>query len=43
MKKIVNYMDSVYLNRPSNQGVNKKHKINFWCPTGMIPVEQNIL
>ena len=39
MKKIVNFMSSVYVNRPQCEQTDKRQAINFWCPTGMTPVK----
>lgn len=41
MKKIVNIIDSIYVNRPNNLKESEQHKINFWCPTGMNPIVLN--
>ena len=38
MKKIVDFMNPVYLNRPQKSKESKKKTINFWCPTGMNPI-----
>lgn len=39
MKKIVDFMSSVYLNRLKSEQTDKQQAINFWCPTGMTPVK----
>ena len=36
MKKMVDFMNSMFANQPKS--LNTNHKINYWCPTGMIPV-----
>lgn len=38
MKKIVDFVNSIYLNRLKNEDVQHSQKINYWCPTGMTPV-----
>lgn len=42
MKKIVDFMNPMYLNRPKRINEFSKKKINHWCPTGMIPIMLNI-
>ena len=36
MKKMVYFMNSMFANQPKS--LNTNNKINYWCPTGMIPV-----
>ena len=38
MKKIVGLIKSVFSHHSENTNTRKQGKINFWCPTGMIPV-----
>ena len=38
MKKIVGLMKSVFSHHSEETNAKNQAKINFWCPTGMIPV-----
>lgn len=38
MKKIVGLMKSVFSHHAENRNSSHSTKINYWCPTGMIPV-----
>jgi len=38
MKKIVDFMNPVYFNRPKKSSESNKKIINYWCPTGMNPI-----
>ena len=33
---MVDFMNSMFANQPKS--LNTNNKINYWCPTGMIPV-----
>lgn len=41
MKKIVDFMNPMYLNRPEKIKDFNKKAVNYWCPTGMIPIMLN--
>ena len=38
MKKIVNFMKTVFVDHSTDKKTKNCNKINFWCPSGMIPV-----
>ena len=38
MKKIVDLMKTVFADNSTDLNTNNCSNINFWCPSGMIPV-----
>jgi len=38
MKKIVGLIKEVFSHHSAKTNTGNQGKINFWCPTGMIPV-----
>lgn len=42
MRKIVNKVDFVLTYRTEDMQMDRNKRINFLCPTGMIPINYNI-
>lgn len=38
MKKIVDFIKSVFADHSGGVNTKNYRKINFWCPTGMNPI-----
>ena len=38
MKKIVDFIKSVFADHFGGVNIKNYRKINFWCPTGMNPI-----
>lgn len=43
MKKIVDLMKTVFADHSANLNTNNCSKINFWCPTGMNPINNKTI
>ena len=41
MRKSVDLIGSVFTDHAANLNAKSKAEINYWCPTGMIPVSLN--
>lgn len=39
MKKIVDFIGSVFANHAADLNAKSKIEVNYWCPTGMIPIK----
>lgn len=37
MKKIVDFMKTFFVDHSAEMNTKDNSKINFWCPSGMIP------
>ncbi len=42
MKKIVDLMKTVFVNHSANLDTNNCNKVNFWCPSGMNPIRNDV-